>query len=158
MLGYSVFWIRYCVVRLFCSSHKELEDVIERDVGLDRYLNESLIWRVLSLYRLRRCHHPIWNLHLFMNNFFSREIYRFMNYGHAQSVFKWAKKSLDFLILENSFLSTLIHFMTFLYARWRFLLTNHQKIRETLFMFIIQATESKTALNLTILFCRKFSL
>ena len=111
---------------------------------------------MLSLYRLRRCHHPIWNLHLFMNNFFSREIYRFMNYGHAQSVFKWAKKSLDFLILENSFLSTLIHFMTFLYARWRFLLTNHQKIRETLFMFIIQATESKTALNLTILFCRKF--
>ena len=111
---------------------------------------------MLSLCRLRRCHHPIWNLHLFMNNFFSREIYRFMNYGHAQSVFKWAKKSLDFLILENSFLSTLIHFMTFLYARWRFLLTNHQKIRETLFMFIIQATESKTALNLTILFCRKF--
>ena len=111
---------------------------------------------MLSLYRLRRCHHPIWNLHLFMNNFFSREIYRFMNYGHAQSVFKWAKKSLDFLILENSFLSTLIHFMTFLYARWRFLLTNHQKIRETLFTFIIQATESKTALNLTILFCRKF--
>ena len=111
---------------------------------------------MLSLYRLRRCHHPIWNLHLFMNNFFSREIYRFMNYGHAQSVFKWAKKSLDFLILENSFLSTLIHFMTFLYARWRFLLTNHQKIRETLFMFIIEATESKTALNLTILFCRKF--